>query len=92
MIQHAADESSDTSEDNDDKLVDIFMYAVDKSSDILENILEEAGATLGTGNLGSGRNNTHYPSEGPHPGCDASLGNKRHFSYDLIHALDIGMS
>ena len=31
------------------------MYAVDKSSDILENILEEAGATLGTGNLGSGR-------------------------------------
>ena len=68
------------------------MYAVDKSSDILENILEEAGATLGTGNLGSGRNNTHYPSEGPHPGCDASLGNKRHFSYDLIHALDIGMS
>ena len=31
------------------------MYAVDKSSDILENILEKAGATLGTRNLGSGR-------------------------------------
>ena len=40
------------------------MYAVDKSSDILENILEEAGATLGTGKLGSGRTNTHYPGSG----------------------------
>ena len=40
------------------------MYDVDKSSDILENILEEAGATLGTRDLGSGRTNTHYPGPG----------------------------
>ena len=48
------------------------MNAADKSLDILEvdieslddNILEGAGATLGTGDLGSGRTNTHYPGSG----------------------------
>ena len=52
--------------------VDIFLHAADKSSDILEvdveslddNILEGAGATLGTGELGSGRTHTHYPGSG----------------------------
>ena len=48
------------------------MNAADKSSDILEvdveslddNILEGAGATLGTGELGSGCTHTHYPGSG----------------------------
>ena len=52
--------------------MDIFLNAAGKSSDILEvdveslddNILEGAGATLGTGELGSGRTHTHYPGSG----------------------------